>query len=201
MADVIILARGGGSLEDLWPFNEEIVARAIYDSELPIISAVGHETDFTIADFVADLRAPTPSAAAELANPDIYELKNKINTLRERARIDLNKKIEILKLKLNRLITSRALKEPFKNMENNYLRIDGLIKRMESSILAKQKEKEKIFQTNVSKLDALSPLKTLARGYSITEKEGKMIKSSKDLIKGDKISLKFIDGEKNAEII
>ena len=86
-------------------------------------------------------------------------------------------------------------------MENNYLRIDGLIKRMESSILAKQKEKEKIFQTNVSKLDALSPLKTLARGYSITEKEGKMIKSSKDLIKGDKISLKFIDGEKNAEII
>ncbi len=201
LADVIILARGGGSLEDLWPFNEEIVARAIYDSELPIISAVGHETDFTIADFVADLRAPTPSAAAELANPDIYELKNKINTLRERARIDLNKKIEILKLKLNRLITSRALKEPFKNMENNYLRIDGLIKRMESSILAKQKEKEKIFQTNVSKLDALSPLKTLARGYSITEKEGKMIKSSKDLIKGDKISLKFIDGEKNAEII
>ncbi len=201
LADVIILARGGGSLEDLWPFNEEIVARAIYSSKIPIISAVGHETDFTIADFVADLRAPTPSAAAELANPDIYELKNKISSLRERARIDLNKKIEILKLKLNRLESSRSLKEPLQNMQNNYLKLDGLIKQMESYILAKQKEKEKLFQTQVSKLDALSPLKTLARGYTITEKDNKMVKSCKDLKKGDKIELKFVDGKQRAEII
>ena len=201
LADVIIVARGGGSLEDLWPFNEEIVARAIYNSELPVISAVGHETDFTIADFVADLRAPTPSAAAELANPDIYELKNKINTIKERARIDVNKKIEILRLKLTRLAESRALKEPLQNMQNNYLRLDSYIKQMSNSILSKQKEKEKLFQTQVSKLDALSPLKTLSRGYSIAQKDGKMIKTVKDLSEGDKIELKFIDGEKQAKII
>ena len=201
LADVIIVARGGGSLEDLWPFNEEIVARAIYESEIPIISAVGHETDFTIADFVADLRAPTPSAAAELANPDVYELKNKINTLRERARIDLNKKIEFLRLKVNKLLESRALKEPLQNMQNNYLRLDSYIKQMSNFVLAKQKEKEKIFGEEISKLDALSPLKTLARGYSITQKQGVMIKSAKDLKTGDKVELKFADGEKKAEIV
>ncbi len=201
LADVIILARGGGSLEDLWPFNEEIVARAIYNSEIPIISAVGHETDFTIADFVADLRAPTPSAAAELANPDIYELKNKINTLKERSRISLKKKMELIKLKYNNIINSRAFKEPLQNMQNNYLRLDNLIKQMEKSITLKQKEMEKLFQAKVLKLDALSPLKTLTRGFSIAEKDGKMVKSSKDLNVDDEINLRFIDGNKKAKII
>ena len=201
LADVIILARGGGSLEDLWPFNEEIVARAIYNSEIPIISAVGHETDFTIADFVADLRAPTPSAAAELANPDIYELKNKINTLKERARISLKKKMELIKLKYNNIINSRAFKEPLQNMQNNYLRLDNLIKQMEKSITLKQKEMEKLYQSKVLKLDALSPLKTLARGFSIVEKDNKMVKSSQDLDVNDEINLRFIDGNKKAKII
>ena len=201
LADVIILARGGGSLEDLWPFNEEIVARAIYNSEIPIISAVGHETDFTIADFVADLRAPTPSAAAELANPDIYELKNKINTLNERSRLSLKKKLELMKMKYQSLMNSKVFTDPIQNMQNNYLRIDGFIKRLENSIVLKQKGVQKDFKSMVLKLDALSPLKTMVRGFSIIEKDGKIIKSSKDLEKDDEVSIKLIDGNKQAKIM
>ena len=201
LADVIILARGGGSLEDLWPFNEEIVARAIYDSEIPIISAVGHETDFTIADFVSDLRAPTPSAAAELANPDIYELKSKINTLNERARLSLKKKLEFMKMKYQTLMNSKVFTDPIQNMQNNYLKLDGFIKQMENAMILKQKESEKSFQNMVSKLDALSPLKTMIRGFSIVEKDGKIIKSSNDLKENDEVSIKLIDGSRNAKIM
>lgn len=201
LADVIILARGGGSLEDLWPFNEEIVARAIYNSEIPIISAVGHETDFTIADFVSDLRAPTPSAAAELANPDIYELKNKINALNERARLSLKKKLELMKMKYQSLMNSKVFKDPIQNMQNNYLRIDGFIKRLENSIVLKQKGVQKDFKSMALKLDALSPLKTMVRGFSIIEKDGKIIKSSKNLEKDDEVSIKLIDGNKQAKIM
>lgn len=201
LADVIILARGGGSLEDLWPFNEEIVARAIYNSEIPIISAVGHETDFTIADFVSDLRAPTPSAAAELANPDIYELKNKISTLNERARLSLKKKLELLKMRYQNLMSSKVFADPVQNMQNNYLRIDGFIKRLENSIVLKQKGVQKDFKSMALKLDALSPLKTMVRGFSIIEKDGKIIKSSKNLEKDDEVSIKLIDGNKQAKIM
>ena len=201
LADVIILARGGGSLEDLWPFNEEIVARAIYDSEIPIISAVGHEKDFTIADFVADLRAPTPSAAAELANPDVYELKNKINTLNERARLSLKKRLELMKLRYKNIMESRVFVDPMQNMQNNYLKLDGYIKQLENLITLKKKEAEKIFQASVSKLDALSPLKTMVRGFSIIEKDGKIVKSAKDLSKDDKINVRLVDGNKSAKIL
>ena len=201
LADVIILARGGGSLEDLWPFNEEIVARAIYDSEIPIISAVGHETDFTIADFVADLRAPTPSAAAELANPDVYELKNKINTLNERARLSLKKRLELMKLRYKNLMDSRVFVDPMQNMQNNYLKLDGYIKQLENLITLKKKEAEKIFQASVLKLDALCPLKTMVRGFSIIEKDGKIVKSAKDLSKDDEINVRLVDGNKSAKIL
>ncbi len=201
LADVLILARGGGSLEDLWPFNEEIVAHAIYNSEIPIISAVGHETDFSISDFVADLRAPTPSAAAELAVPDIYEVKQKINTYQNRLRLTLIKKVEIMKLRYEKCMSSRVFKEPLRNINDNYLKIDAYIKRLENTIKTKQKEEKTKYIELVSKLDTLSPLKTLTRGYSLVEQNNKIIKSSKDLKSGNKVNIRFLDGEKKAEIL
>lgn len=201
LADVLILARGGGSLEDLWPFNEEIVAHAIYNSEIPVISAVGHETDFSISDFVADLRAPTPSAAAELAVPDVYEVKQKINSYQNRLRLSLVKKVEIMKLRYEKCMSSRVFKEPLRNINDNYLKVDTYIKKLENIIKTKQKEEKTKYVELVAKLDTLSPLKTLTRGYSLVEKNNNIIKSAKDINTGDKIDLKFSDGTKQAEIL
>ena len=201
LADVLILARGGGSLEDLWPFNEEIVAHAIYNSEIPVISAVGHETDFSISDFVADLRAPTPSAAAELAVPDVYEVKQKINSYQNRLRLSLVKKVEIMKLRYEKCMSSRVFKEPLRNINDNYLKVDTYIKKLENIIKTKQKEEKTKYVELVAKLDTLSPLKTLTRGYSLVEKNNNIIKSAKDVKTGDKIDLKFSDGTKQAEIL
>ena len=198
LADVLILARGGGSLEDLWPFNEEIVAHSIYNSEIPIISAVGHETDFTIADFVADLRAPTPSAAAELAVPDIYEVKRKIETYQDRLRNSLIKKLELMNLRYEKFMSSSVFKEPLRKINDNYIKLDNCIKQIENSIKVKhEKEKTKYIEL-IAKLDALSPLKTLYRGYSITEKNNKVIKSKEELKTNDLIEIRFIDGKKEA---
>ena len=192
LADVLILARGGGSLEDLWPFNEEIVAHSIYNSEIPIISAVGHETDFTIADFVADLRAPTPSAAAELAVPDIYEVKRKIETYQDRLRNSLIKKLELMNLRYEKCMSSSVFKEPLRKINDNYIKLDNCIKQIENSIKVKhEKEKTKYIEL-IAKLDALSPLKTLYRGYSITEKNNKVIKSKEELKTNDLIEIRFI---------
>ena len=198
LADVLILARGGGSLEDLWPFNEEIVAHSIYNSEIPIISAVGHETDFTIADFVADLRAPTPSAAAELAVPDIYEVKRKIETYQDRLRNSLIKKLELMNLRYEKCMSSSVFKEPLRKINDNYIKLDNCIKQIENSIKVKhEKEKTKYIEL-IAKLDALSPLKTLYRGYSITEKNNKVIKSKEELKANDLIEIRFVDGKKEA---
>ena len=201
LADVIILARGGGSLEDLWPFNEEIVANAIYESEIPIISAVGHETDFTIADFVADLRAPTPSAAAELAVPDIYEIKQKINLYQNRLRLSLNKKLEIMKLRYEKCISSRVFKEPTRMIEDYYLKVDNQIKKLEKNIKEKEQNEKQKYIKLVAKLDTLSPLKTLSRGYSIVESENKIVKSVKELKKGQNIEIRLTDGKSQAQVI
>ena len=194
------MEEGGGSLEDLWPFNEEIVARAIFDSEIPIISAVGHETDFTIADFVADLRAPTPSAAAELAVPDIFELKQKILNYQNRYRMSLKKKIELMKLRYEKCMKSRVFTDPTRNIKDKYIVLDNYIKRLENKIKNIKNEKQTKFIEIVSKLDTLSPLKTLTRGYCLTEKQGALVRSSKDLKKNDEIKLKFHDGDIMAKV-
>lgn len=200
LADVLILARGGGSLEDLWPFNEEIVAKSIYDSKIPIISAVGHETDFTISDFTADLRAPTPSAAAELAVADVYEVSKKINSYQDRLRMALVKKVQLMRLRYDKCMASSVFKDPLKRINDNYLKIDNYIKQIENlAKIKKEKEKNRYIEL-VSKLDALSPLKTLYRGYSITEKDGKAINSVKELQNGDVVDIRFTDGHKGAVI-
>ncbi len=201
LADVLILARGGGSIEDLWPFNEEVTARAIYDSEIPIISAVGHETDFTISDFVSDLRAPTPSAAAEIAQADVNEIKIKLLTYQNRYKTALKKKIEFMKLRYNKAMASRVFTAPLQKINEQYLNVDIEIKKLENIIKMKLKENQKKEIELISKLDALSPLKTLTRGYCIAEEKGKILKTAKSLKTNDVIDLKFCDGEKQAKIM
>ena len=198
LADVLIIARGGGSLEDLWPFNEEVVANAIYNSDIPIISAVGHETDFTIADFVADLRAPTPSAAAQA---DVSELKMRLETYNRRYKIALKKKIEYMKLRYEKCIASRVFKEPYQKINEYHMNVDINVKALQNSIVNKLKDAKAISMETISKLDALSPLKTLTRGYCIAEHNNKIIKSAKDVNTNDQIKLKFTDGEKTANIL
>ena len=201
LADVIIIARGGGSLEDLWPFNEEIVARAIYDSELPIISAVGHETDFTIADFVADLRAPTPSAAAELAVPNISDIVLKLESYNNRYKLALKKKVEFMKLRYEKCMNSRVFKEPTQKINEKYMLIDMKVKSMQSSISKIYNAKKTNMVKHIAKLDALSPLKTLTRGYSIAEINGQVIKSVSQVKKDDEINLRLSDGSINARVL
>lgn len=206
LADVLIIGRGGGSLEDLWPFNEEIVARAIYDSEIPIISAVGHETDFSISDFVADLRAPTPSAAAELAVANIEDVKNSLKLYNNRYKNALKKKIELMKLSYEKCMARPAYKNPTQKINEQFMVIDMRVKSLKNYINLKLKEEKTKFVKEVARLDSMSPLKTLARGYSIITKEdnnacnGKIVRSVKDLERNEKINIKLVDGEKKAII-
>ena len=201
LADVLILARGGGSIEDLWPFNEEITARAIYNSKIPIISAVGHETDFTIADFVADLRAPTPSAAAELAVPDIAEIKRKLETYNQRYKTSLKKKIEFMKLRYQKCMSSKVFTDPTAKIKEQYINLDITIKSLENLIKNKVKDSKTKSIELISKLDTLSPLKTLTRGYSIAQKDGKTIKSVKELKTNDVLGIRFTDGEIKTKVL
>ena len=195
LADVIILARGGGSLEDLWPFNEEIVARAIFESKLPVISAIGHETDFTIADFVADLRAPTPSAAAELAVANVEDIKRNLDKYENRLAIGLNKKLELMKLRYEKVMSQKAFKEPLLRIQDEYLKLDNIMKLVYDKTLERYKEANFVFSNLVSKLDSLSPLKTLTRGYSIVQKDNKIVKVKSDLNEGDNIKITLTDGD------
>ena len=194
--DVMIIGRGGGSIEDLWAFNDEQVARAIYKSEIPIISAVGHETDFTISDFVADLRAPTPSAAAELSVPDINDIYDEIDSYVSSLNRNMNHITEFCRKELSRL--SRALKNrsPKKVVEEKRLRldiIDSELIRTFSSVLSLHKDR---FTKLNSKLNIISPLKVLSMGYNIAvSKNEKPIKSVNDAIIGEDLTLRMTDGE------
>jgi exodeoxyribonuclease VII large subunit len=195
--DVIIVGRGGGSLEDLWPFNEEIVARSIYDSHIPVISAVGHETDFTICDFVADVRAPTPSAAAELAMPERSVVENRLDGLKMRLRNAINKKTSMERLTLKRLEGSVAFKQPYNRIYQNRMLLDVQKKYMEKALDALKSEYRNRLSLLAARLDTLSPLSSLARGYCIvrSEKDDTLIKSVYSVSPGDRIEVSLTDGK------
>ena len=198
LVDTLIVGRGGGSIEDLWAFNEEIVARAIYESEIPIISAVGHETDFTIADFVADLRAPTPSAAAEIAVPSQLEILAKIGMLEQRMKKSLTSAVQNKRLMLDSL----RLRDPREKIADYYVSIDNMSKQLQNAFKIKLiSEREKLGKL-CAKLDALSPLQVMARGYAIaTDVDGCVVKSAAQLESGDEFDLRFSDGQKHCTVL
>ncbi len=197
MADVIIAGRGGGSIEDLWAFNEEAVARAIYASHIPVISAVGHETDFTIADFVADLRAPTPSAAAELAVPSQLELMSRILADRNRISNAMVKRLETERKNLKNI----KLKSPKEDIDDERLKIDNLVKQAEKNFRIKLMSGREQMGNMAAKLDALSPLKVIKRGYAIPmDGEGNVIKSVKNMKPDTEFDLKMSDGTAHCRV-
>ena len=178
--DVLIVGRGGGSIEDLWPFNEEIVARAIYECPIPIISAVGHEVDYTIADFVADLRAPTPTGAAEMAVPNMSDLVSHITQMKIRLNENIIKKINIEKLRLDSFKNSYILKNPLIIYENKKQKLDMI--------------------NEIDKLELVNPLNILKRGFSLTTKDDKIIKSVKNVNKSDILDIRLNDGVIKAKV-
>ena len=222
--DTLIVGRGGGSIEDLWPFNEEIVARAIYECKTPVISAVGHEIDFTIADFVADLRAPTPTGAAELAVPAISDITNYLNQLKIRLNKSIQNKVNINKQKLTEITSRYIFTNPISIYQTKEMIFDSLLDRLKYATTNLVTIKEKKFleiknsyilknpyqlldkKSNkylqiISKLETLSPLLTLKRGYTMTKVNNKVITSSKDIKKKDIIEVEFTDGTINAEVL
>ncbi len=198
--DVMIVGRGGGSIEDLWSFNEEIVARAIYESEIPIVSAVGHETDFTIADFVADLRAPTPSAAAELVVPEQTELAEKFENVYNRLNICARRITEKRRLMLKNCTDKPIMKNPLIKIDDRKIYLDNLSHRFEMAQKMIMERKKQQFSLNASKLEGLSPLGTIARGFAVASGEDGVIKSVKDVKSGDEITLTVSDGKFNAVV-
>ena len=200
-ADVLIVGRGGGSLEDLWAFNEEIVARAVFNSRVPIISAVGHETDFTICDFVADLRAPTPSAAAELAVPDIREDIAFVQTVTYECEAMLLQRLAEEKNKLDIIKERLEYRSPVMLIDQRLQLVDSYMTSALLSVQRKLDTENARFSATAARLDALSPLKVMARGYSIVTKDKKVVTSSEMLERGDTVTVGFADGERNCEVL
>ena len=222
--DTLIVGRGGGSIEDLWPFNEEIVARAIYNSRVPVISAVGHEVDFTIADFVADLRAPTPTAAAELAVPDIKTIKDYLDNAVSRSSLSLNNLIDTKKQILFGFVNSYVLKNPMAMYEIKEQNLDFLIDKINKQMLTildgrryvlnkclssyvisnpnmLYKFKTQNLEHIINKLEVLNPMNTLKRGYAIVKKDNKVISDTSKIKKDDIINIDVKNGEINALVL
>mgnify|MGYP003181793647 FL=1 len=200
-ADVIIIGRGGGSIEDLWEFNDEGLARAVYNSDIPVISAVGHETDFTICDFVADMRAPTPSAAAELAVPDANELQYALSALKNRMFLNVSSGIADRRSRLEYLTSKGALKSPNEMLLNRSQRLDTAFSKMMSSYENRIGGKKVEFISAATALSKLDPMSVLMRGFAfVSDKSGKNVYSSQALAKGDKINVRFHDGSAVCEV-
>jgi exodeoxyribonuclease VII large subunit len=200
--DVIILGRGGGSLEDLWAFNDEALARAIFASRIPVISAVGHETDFSISDFVADLRAPTPSAAAELAMPESGEVKRKLHNVIDRMSLVTENRIKHLRSELDALASCPQMQSQMRLIDDRRMAILGLDREMENLMTRLLDRKRSGLLQGAAKLDALSPLAVMSRGYSaLFNEKGETINQKQQLAKGDRVSIRLSDGMAKAEIL
>jgi exodeoxyribonuclease VII large subunit len=200
LVDVIILGRGGGSAEDLWAFNDEMLARAVAESPIPVISAVGHESDFTICDFVADKRAPTPSAAAELAVPEQGELLRMLAMRKERMSAALDKRIREEKRFLNQIAESRVFSHPEQLLDGFRMRVADREDRLERALNALLTQKKNRMAQVSAKLEGLSPLSVLARGYAAIGKEGKTVQSAFDVAPGDTLDIRFSDGTVRASV-
>ena len=199
--DTLIVGRGGGSIEDLWPFNEEIVARAIYESRVPVISAVGHEIDFSISDFVADLRAPTPTAAAELAVPDINTIVSYLNTVKTRAYNGVNQLIINNQLLITKIKDSYVLTHPMSLFERKEQKLDTLIDKLNKEITIILDKHDIKLKHIISSLQVLNPLNTLNRGYSIIRKDNKVISSVGKIKKDDEVIINLKDGIITSKVI
>ena len=200
--DVAIVGRGGGSIEELWAFNEEEVARAIFNSNIPIVSAVGHETDFTIADFVADLRAATPSAAAELVVPNIIEIKEYMNSVEKRLLYSIDVKTNTLGQELSLIKNNHFFKYPLNPIYEKQQYIDDLVQKLSRSLKTKKEFKEKHLMHIGERLNALSPLSIFSRGYSIVKDENETVIKSIDQIEKDQIlNIGLIDGKIDCKVI
>ena len=193
-ADVLIIGRGGGSIEELWAFNDETVARAVAASRIPVISAVGHETDFTICDFVADLRAPTPSPAAELAVPDQHQLAARLTQLYGALRQSALHRVQVESTRLAAIREKRCLATPLFYVEEQGMRLDYFVRRFAAAAQVQTSRAEGRLSAAAGKLDALSPLKVLSRGSSIVFRDGEVQHSAQDIRPGDKLSLRLSDG-------
>ena len=194
LADVIIIGRGGGSMEDLWAFNDETLARTVAESRVPVISAVGHETDFTICDFVADRRAPTPSAAAELAVPDRTELKNALGLQESRMNRHITERLDSERRLLARLAASRALAKPDALLDPLRLKLDDRSERLDRAMAHRLDGMRKTLEKRCAELDAMNPLTVLARGYAVVTKDGRTLTKVADAAVGDALCVRLSDG-------